>query len=244
MSTAKRSVILRVVSALTGRWALLLELIFLGLILWSIPAVRHPIAGLVGAVSQGDGAEVRRIIEGYGALAPLVSVGLILLHTVIPLPAELLTLANGLAFGFWKGLAITWSAFMLSASILYAAGRFWGRPLLERTIPERHQRRLDEWLQREGAFPLLTVRLIPLVPFNAVGLAAGAVRSPLRTYLWTTGVGILPLGIIVTFLGSRLGERHTHPGVAFWGLSAALLAIVLTAWFVGHRRRSGGRWDT
>lgn len=86
---------------------------------------------------------------------------------------ELLALANGLAFGFWGGLAVTWSGCMLSAFSIYAAGRLWGRPFLERTISRRHQERLDAWFEREGAFPLLALRL---VPFNAVCLAAGAVR--------------------------------------------------------------------
>jgi uncharacterized membrane protein YdjX (TVP38/TMEM64 family) len=226
----------RLLPLLKGRWGLLLELIVLGGVLLAVPSVREPIAKIIGLVSHGDGPAIRDLIQGYGALAPLVSIALILLHTVVPFPAELVNLANGLAFGFWGGLAVSWTGFMLSAFALYAAGRLWGRPLLARAISERYRRRLDGWLDREGAFPLLAVRLIPLVPFNAVGLAAGTVRAPLWTYVWTTGVGILPLGATVTFLGSQLGERRPHLGAPFWIFSGSLLVLILVAWWIGRRR--------
>lgn len=232
------SIFVRVLPFLKGRWGLLLELLVLGGILLAVPGIRQPIVHLVGAVSSGDGPAIRDLIQSYGLLAPVVSIALILLHTVVPLPAELLTLANGFAFGFWGGLALSWTGFMLSALLLYAAGRLWGRPLLERTISERHRRRLDVWLEREGAFPLLVVRLIPLVPFNAVGLAAGVVRTPFWTYVWTTGVGILPLGVTVTLLGSRLGERSPRLGLPFWVIVVILAVGVLAAWRVARRRQT------
>lgn len=227
---------MRVLPLLKGRWGLLLELVAFGGILLAFPGVRESLTGLVGALFSADGPAIRDLIQGYGPLAPVVSVALILLHTIVPFPAELVNVANGLAFGFWGGLALSWTGFMLSALLLYAAGRLWGRPLLERTISARHRRRLDSWLERESVFPLLAVRLIPLVPFNAVGLAAGAVRAPLWAYTWTTGLGILPLGATVTFLGSRLGEDRPQLGASFWGLSAILLAVVLAAWWLNRRR--------
>lgn len=232
----ERSIFVRILPLLKGRWGLLLELVLFGGILLAIPDVRQPIAQLTGAVSHGDGPAIRDLIRSYGPLAPAVSLALILLHTVVPLPAELLTLANGLAFGFWGGLAVSWTGFMLSALILYAAGRLWGYPLLERTISEHHRRRLDRWLNSEGAFPLIAARLVPLVPFNVVGLAAGAIRASLWTYTWTTGLGILPLGATVTLLGSRIGEDRPHLGTSFWILSASLLLIILVAWWLNRRR--------
>lgn len=124
---------------------------------------------------------------------------------------------------------------MGSALLSYLAGRLWGRPLLERLVPEARIVLLDAWLARESAFPLLALRLVPLVPFNAVGLAAGAAAVPLWPYTWTTGLGILPLGVSITYLGSQLGERRPHLGAAFWGIIAVLVVAVLVAWSLRHR---------
>ena len=85
-----------------GAW--LLGWVPLAVILLAIPDVRHSLAGLLTAASYGDGSAIRNTLRSYGPLAPVVSIALILLHAVVPLPAELLVLANGLAFGFWGGL--------------------------------------------------------------------------------------------------------------------------------------------
>ena len=219
-----------------GRWGLLLGLLTLGGVMLAIPDVRQSLAGLLGAVSSSDGAEIRTAIQGYGPLAPVASVALILLHMVIPFPAELMAFANGLAFGFWGGLALSWGGFMISALLMYGAGRLWGRPLMERVVPRRHRERLDGWIMQEGAFPWLAVRFVPLVPFNTVCLVAGVVRAPLWTYAWTTGIGILPLGVLLTFFGSRMGNNELQLGIAFWVPNVIFLTLVLTTWWIFHHR--------
>ncbi len=226
----------RILRLLGGRWVLLLGLVALGGVLLAVPDVRHLLAGLLDVVSRGDGAAIRDAVRSYGSLAPVASIALILLHMVIPLPAELMALANGLAFGFWGGLAVSWSGFMLSALAMYAAGRLWGRPLLDRAVSRRRRERLDGWLEQEGAFPSLALRLVPLVPFNTVCLVAGVVRVPLWTYAWTTGVGILPLGASLSLLGSRLGENTLHLGATFWVPNALFLVAILATWWVVRRR--------
>ncbi|MGF1473442.1 MAG: TVP38/TMEM64 family protein [Rubrobacteraceae bacterium] len=221
-----------------GRWILLAGLVAFGGIAFAIPGVRSSLVAFLEFISSSDGAEIRAAIQGYGPLAPVASIALILLHMVIPFPAELMALANGLAFGFWGGLTVTWSGFMLSAFIMYGAGSLWGRPVLERVVSRRRQERLDSWLAQEGVFPLLAVRLVPLVPFNTVCLAAGVVRAPLWTYTWTTGAGILPLGILLTLFGSRMGRDELQFGVTFWVPNILVLTLILATWWIFHRRNS------
>ena len=222
---------------------MLLGLLTLGGAALAIPGVRQFIAGLLVAVSGGDGAGIRAVIQGYGPLAPVVSIALIQLHIIVPFPAELMAFANGLAFGFWGGLALSWGGFMLSALLMYGAGRLWGRPLMERAVSERRRERLDGWIMQEGAFPWLAVRFVPLAPFNTVCLVAGVVKAPLWTYAWTTGVGILPLGTLLSLFGSRMGENELRLGVAFWIPNALFLALVLTTWWVFRRRNTRNRKD-
>lgn len=222
----------------TGRWALLAATLVLCGSLFLIPGVREIVSALFEAAARGDGAAMRDEIQGYGLLAPLVSIGVGLLHAVVPFPIEILALANGLAFGFVGGLFLTWLGAVLSALAVYGAGYLWGAPLFERIVAEKHREKLDGLLEREGAFPLLAMRLIPLVPFNAICLAAGAIRAPLWTYMWTTAVGILPLGVLLTFAGSRFGESGEALGTAFWVLSLVFLAAVAFAW-ISFRRRAG-----
>lgn len=217
---------------------MLLALLVLGSVVLAIPDVRRQILDLLGAALSSEGAEIRAAIQDYGPLAPVVSVALIQLHIIVPFPAELMAFANGLAFGFWGGLALSWGGFMLSALIMYGAGRLWGRPLMERAVSGRRRERLDGWISQEGAFPWLAVRFVPLAPFNTVCLVAGVVRAPLWTYTWTTGVGILPLGVLLTFFGSRMGRNELQLGIAFWIPNLVFLTLVLTTWWLFRRRNA------
>jgi uncharacterized membrane protein YdjX (TVP38/TMEM64 family) len=54
-------------------------------------------------------------IRSLGAWGPLGSIGLMTLHSFVPFPAELLTIANGMVFGSFWGVVITWSGAMLGA---------------------------------------------------------------------------------------------------------------------------------
>lgn len=213
-------------------------IVVLGLPL-AIPGVREGTFQLLSDALRGDGAAVQAGIRSYGAFAPAVSFALALVHIVIPFPAEILALANGLAFGFWGGLAVTWSSFMTAALLTYALGRALGRPLLERFVPAGQRERVDSWLAREGFFPLLALRLIPLVPFNALCLACGVVRVPLWTYTWVTAIGILPIDIALSLIGSRLGASgEADLGAVFWISTAVLVAFVLAGWIISRRLKS------
>lgn len=223
---------------LRGRWGLLLGLLAFCGVMLAIPEVRQALAELVDTALGSDGPEIRAGIQEYGPLAPVVSFALILLHMVVPFPAELMAFANGLAFGLWGGLALSWSGFMVSALLMYGAGRLWGRPLMERVVSQRYRDRLDGWLEQEGAFPWLAVRFVPLAPFNTVCLVAGVVRAPLWTYAWTTGVGILPLGVLLSFFGSRMGADEFRFGVTFWAPNLLFLTLVLATWWFFRRRNS------
>jgi uncharacterized membrane protein YdjX (TVP38/TMEM64 family) len=83
------------------------------------------------------------------------------------------------------------------------------------------------------------MRLIPLIPFNAICYAAGITRVPLARYACTTVVGIVPLTVLVAYLGSRL-ESPDFGDWRVWLLILAFVAIVIAGQVVERRLRSGG----
>jgi uncharacterized membrane protein YdjX (TVP38/TMEM64 family) len=109
-------------------------------------------------------------------------------------------------------------------------------------VGEGRLRRAERFVARGGAASLVSLRLIPLIPYNAICYAAGITRVPLARYSWTTVVGTAPLTVLIAYLGSRLES----PDFGDWRLWAGLLgfaAIVVGGQVLERRlrpRRPGG----
>jgi uncharacterized membrane protein YdjX (TVP38/TMEM64 family) len=175
--------------------------------------------------------DVEDIVQRWGAWGVAASVLLMVLHSFMPVPAEIIAVANGMCFGSASGAAVTWLGAMLGAAFAFALARGAGRPLVRRAVSEARLARLDRWCGRAGT--LLLLRLVPVISFNLINYAAGLAGVPWWTFLWTTALGILPLTIVTAVLGARMLEVP----VTAW---AALGAAIITAWLVAgwwRRRR-------
>jgi uncharacterized membrane protein YdjX (TVP38/TMEM64 family) len=204
----------------------------------TIPALRE---GFGDAVS-GDTEALRSELRSLGAGGVAILYALILLHTVVWYPTEIINLAGGFVYGFWGGLALVWIGWTVQGILAWAVGREVARPLLRRLIGARRYDEAERLFAGGGVPLLLAIRLIPIFPFSLFSFIAGAARVPLWTFTWTTAVGYLPITAIFIYLGSRLDSLSlTDPLL----LGGALLLVVLIAaarpfarW-VGERREAG-----
>jgi uncharacterized membrane protein YdjX (TVP38/TMEM64 family) len=187
-----------------------------------------PLREAVDAALRGDTAEVRESIRDLGIGGPMIVLGLCLIHAFLFYPAEIIDAAAGFVYGFGPGLALVMAGWMLNAWVAYAIGHSLAHPLLQRLMGPVRFGRAERIAARGGVGLLLTIRLIPIVPFSLLSYAAGAARVPLWRYTWTTFVGYLPITAIATYLGSRLEQLHpTHPLVlAAFGLFLLLLLAI------------------
>jgi uncharacterized membrane protein YdjX (TVP38/TMEM64 family) len=164
-------------------------------------------------------AQVEEFVASWGVWGVAASMGLMVLHSFVPVPAEVIAVANGMMFGPWWGTLVTWAGAMLGAISAFAMARWLGRPVLRRFIAEERRAAIEQWTRRAGS--LLVLRLIPVVSFNLVNFAAGLAGTRWWTFLWTTAVGILPLTVVSVVLGSRIFE------IAWWVWAAIAVAVAL-----------------
>lgn len=150
-------------------------------------------------------------------------VAYIMLYAVGPsflLPGAVMTLAGGLAFGAFRGAVWSLIGANLGALIAFAAGRFLGKSMVERTFGGRFQDLLDR-LVRNGFYITLYLRLVPVIPYNAFNLLAGASPIAFRDYLWASLIGMIP----GTVLFALLGDALWHPMSARFFLALALISL-------------------
>lgn len=173
-------------------------------------------------------------IRSLGPLGPLGAIGLMILHSFVPFPAEFLTIANGMVFGPFWGVVITWVGAMLGAYASFGLTRLYGRPFVERKVNSSQLDKLDRWIQHQGAMTLLLSRFIPLISFNLINYGAGMTKTSWWTFTWTTGIGILPMTIAMVIMG------HNFNILPWWAWLILLIAIIGTMYGVSSLRKISG----
>lgn len=159
-------------------------------------------------------------IRSWGMWGVAGSIALMIAHSFLFFPSEILCIANGAVYGAFWGAVITWTGAMLAASIMFALVRRYGRPALDRILPAHQREKLDRWTLQSGAAALLAGRLIPLLAFNLVNCLAALTTIRWPTYLWVTGVGILPLTIILSLVGAYAVSTPPWAFAAFVAVAA------------------------
>lgn len=187
-------------------------------------------ASLDGFDFSVDGMEL--FIESWGRWAVTASILLMILLSFVPIPAELLAVANGMLFGPLWGMVVTWIGAMLGAYLAFGLSRALGRPFVLKMVPRKHRDRLDEWTDKQGSGALLIARLVPIISFNVINYAAGLTNISWWTFSWTTGLGILPLTILMSVIGDQV---LTWPWTIWVAAGSAAVMVSLLVWALARR---------
>lgn len=216
------------------RWvriALVVGVLLVGVgIIAAVPWLRHAFVLCV----HGDFSGLRSYIRSLGAGGLVLLVALMVMHSLIYYPTELVTATTAFVYGWPLGFAIAIGGWLLSAWASYLLGRLLAGPLLHALLGRRYAS-FERAMRAGGVELLLGYRLIPVVPFSFMGYAAGAVRTDFWRFTWTTVVGFAPLTAAVTYLGSRAQSLSaTNPFV--WAAVVLLLVLLVAAHRLQRRR--------
>jgi len=176
---------------------------------------------------------ILHLIRSAGIWGAGVSMGIMILHSFIPFPGELVAIANGKIYGPFLGILITWTGAMLGAFLAFGLSRRLGQPFVRRMLSARKAQMVDDWVSTHSTHALFISRFIPIIAFNLINYAAGLTKVSWLTFAWTTGLGILPMTTLMVIMGDRIG---TLP----WYTWVLMLAGGLLLWMSIHRffRRS------
>lgn len=147
--------------------------------------------------------------------------------TALSLPgAAILTLTAGALFGLGWGLVLVSFASSIGATLAFLVSRF----ILRDTVQQRFGGRLrtfNEGIERDGAFYLFALRLVPLFPFFLINLLTGLTPLKTRTFYWVSQIGMLPGTAVYINAGTQLAGLESLAGIMSPSLllSFALLGI-------------------
>lgn len=189
------------------------------------------VALLIGLPSH---AELHSWLEGFrelgGWAAPLF-VAVYVVAALSPLPKPVFTLAAGGLFGVVEGLPLVLLGATAGAVLAFFLGRVLGRDGVQHLAGVGLER-LDDRLTRHGLLAIVTLRLVPVVPYTALNYGAGLTAVRLRDFILGTVLGILP----GTTAYVVLGASSRHPG-SWPAISALAVLLVLIGVSLGVARR-------
>jgi pyruvate/2-oxoglutarate dehydrogenase complex dihydrolipoamide dehydrogenase (E3) component/uncharacterized membrane protein YdjX (TVP38/TMEM64 family) len=163
---------------------------------------------------------------GFAALYadnPLLLIGgffvLYVAVTALSLPgAAIMTLAGGAIFGLVAGTVIVSFASSIGATLAFLVSRY----VLRDSVQARFASRLGEinkGIEKDGAFYLFTLRLVPLIPFFVINLVMGLTRMKAGVFYLASQLGMFAGTVVYVNAGTQLAKIDSLRGI----LSPALV---------------------
>ena len=178
---------------------------------------------------EGESAAERLIGAGRGTLwAPIVAVLAFVVLGMTGFPQFVMIAAAVVLFGPYYGFLYSWMGTMLSSTVGFSLGHFFGADILRRFGGGRANS-VSAMVGRRGIIASAVVRVVPSAPFIVVNMAAGVSHIRLSQFLIGTGIGILPKMAFIAFIGGSLLSltQELNPMVI------GLIVVVLIGWVAG-----------
>lgn len=144
----------------------------------------------------------------------------------LPLTA-VLSVTSGIIFGPVTGFLIALAATTLGGTVALLSTRFLLHDLIKRRFAVQLAV-LNKGIEKEGAFYLFGLRMVPVIPFWLLNLLMGLTAMRVLVFFTATLFGMVPILLILVYTGSQLGNIQSFSLAAIFtpGLlvSLALLA--------------------
>jgi pyruvate/2-oxoglutarate dehydrogenase complex dihydrolipoamide dehydrogenase (E3) component/uncharacterized membrane protein YdjX (TVP38/TMEM64 family) len=138
--------------------------------------------------------------------------------------AGVLTIAGGALFGLVAGTVLVSFASSIGALLAFWSARFLFRDFVKRKLGERLAP-IEKGIEKDGAFYLLTLRLVPAVPFFVVNLLMGLTSIKSRTYYGISQIGMLLGTVAYVYAGTQIARIDSPADIVSPGLLAAFAVI-------------------
>jgi bacillithiol system protein YtxJ len=217
MRSRKRALTATIVVAVIG--------LIIAVSLWLFPERVQKVGSLFSAESIELLVD---FLRSLGWIGPLVSVGLMVLQSIIaPLPSFVIAAANGMVYGVFWGAVISWIGGMAGALLSFWLARTLGYEVVQKWMKKTTKLgRIDQISGKNGFTVILIARLIPIVSFDAISLLAGLSSIRLGVFLAATGIGQIPGTLLYVILGHDLihiGEYQNR----LWIVAGILIGLIL-----------------
>lgn len=174
---------------------------------------------------QIDVTVLKKQLDQLGVWAPIIFIGSYIVATVALLPGSVFTLAGGAIFGPIYGVLYTMIGASIGLTLAFLIARYVAQEWVQK-ISGKKLKVIMNGIDTQGWRFVALARLAPIVPFNIVNYALGVTKIPLKQYVITSVICIIPGATAYTYLG-YLGTQAAQAKEGL--IQKALLALFLLA---------------
>ncbi len=172
-------------------------------------------------------AEFRELFDAKPWLTAGAFFALYVAVTALSLPgAAIMTLAAGALFGLGWGLLLVSFASSIGATLAFLVARFVLRDAIKARFAQR-LKAIDRGVERDGAFYLFALRLVPAFPFFVINLVMGLTAMRTLTFYLVSQVGMLPGTFVYVNAGTQIGQIDSLGGLLSPGLIGSFVLLGL-----------------
>jgi len=178
----------------------------------------------IGVLNNLDSKSIKNWVSSFGALAPFIYVTMFSLVPLTLFPDSILAIAGGMAFGLLKGSIFTIIGALIGGTISFYISRLLGREIVEKIVRGKGKW-FEEGIENKGFLLILTLRLIPLVPFDIISYGAGLSKIKYSDFAFATLIGIIPGVLIFSNLGDKTLDVQSPQFIIAIGILIILLIL-------------------
>jgi len=140
-----------------------------------------------------------------------------------------LALASGIVFGTVNGFLLSLFSTTLGGTVALYSTRFLFYDLIKRRFGVQVDM-VNKGIEKEGAFYLFGLRMVPVIPFWSLNLLMGLTSMPVPVFMLATFCGMVPVLLIFAYTGNQLGNIESFSLAAVF-TPGLILALCLMASF-------------
>lgn len=159
---------------------------------------------------------------------------LYIIVTAASLPgAAIMTLAAGAIFGLIYGVILVSFASSIGATCAFLASRYVLRDVIQQKFPDKFDS-INRGIQKDGAFYLFALRLVPAFPFFVINLVMGLTRLNTWTFYWVSQAGMFAGTIVYVNAGTQLAQITSLSDIASAEIIFSFVLLALLP-FIGRK---------
>lgn len=199
-----------------------------------IPDFKNFINEAINILTSDDKERIRNWVSSFGFWGPVFIIAAMTAQMfLIVIPSVILMVVSALAYGPWWGSLISYAAVALASTIAYFIGIHASHAFVDKLIGQKSEKKVEHYIQKYGAWAIVAFRVSPFLSNDAISFVAGLGKMRYPKFIGATTLGIIPLIVMIAFLGRDTDTLKTG---MLW-ISGFTMAAFLVYLFINERKK-------